>query len=130
MGNIYGNTAVSAAKACKEDNLLRPAASWNRAIARFTNSESSKRKGCPKIAFLGLCANGFVAGIEPSLQVKPTVNGSYACDAAMILFNLEGAEQPSASVLWTLVAGEKKKMNGQMHVVLALFEKRQLVHPA
>ncbi len=72
-------------------------------------------------AFLGLCKEGLVVGVEPGNYAKSSKNGEYAVDAVKVLRkNKYLASQPD--FLWKKVAGNTKPQNGQMDVVIGLWE--------
>jgi len=86
----------------------------------FPASTSLQDKGCPKGAFLGLCSQGLIRGIEPGTYSKTTKNGEYAIRAVDILKrNRFLASQPE--MLWKKIAGTKTH-NHQLDVVVGLWE--------
>tara|TARA_R110001592_G_scaffold25816_10_gene97628 strand:- start:155 stop:553 length:399 start_codon:yes stop_codon:yes gene_type:complete len=113
--------------AAKEAALIsgNPVESWKIAVKDF-DSESSKTKGCPKNAFLGLCEAGFVKGIKSGSYFKskkPNLNKKYAIKAVELLISNSNLSEKE---LWELVREELnlgvKKHNSQMDVVIALWE--------
>lgn len=91
----------------------------------FPTQEASRKKGCPKNAFLGLCEEGYVVGIPlGSYNVKAkNRNKNYAIDAAKLVSNGLIDEK----MLWIAVAGPRKTSNSQVKIVLALFEAKMLI---
>lgn len=74
--NKYGLTAIITAQTGSD-----PIDSWVNSVAIYFNSESSRKKGCPKNSFLGLCEAGLVKGIKTDSYFKskkPNVNKKYA----------------------------------------------------
>lgn len=62
----YGQAAVDAVESFRSALEKGPRGAWSRAVARlFPKSPSSRDKGCPMYAFLGLCGEGLVRGIPP-----------------------------------------------------------------
>lgn len=118
----YGKAAVIAAKRLRIGKDSDPIDAWNNATrAVFPSSESSQKKGCPKGAFIGLCNEGLIQGLEASNYSKPTKNGQYAVQAIEVLKrNRFIASQPD--LLWKKVAGNTKTENHQMDVVVGLWE--------
>lgn len=126
MYNRYGEASVSAAKLCVAE--MTAEAAWDRSVRTlFPNSVSSQQKGCPRSAFLGLCAAGFVKGIKPVDNVLIGMNGEYAVKAAKALReNPELAR--SRRDLWSIAVSDiYKKHNSQMDVVVALWSENLLV---
>lgn len=119
---MYGRAAVAAARMLEEGTLSNPESAWKRAISLETKSSESRRKSCPRGAFLELCAAGVIPGFEgrPSL-----LRGSNAEYAVRMLEAVRADEQVLSDPdrLWrTAVGREKKKENGQIDVVVSLWK--------
>lgn len=122
--NKYGIAAVRAAKLCLETaGSMSPQVAWETAtIELFGIGTSSQRKGCPKGAFLGLCQEGYVAGIPRGEYSNSEKNRGYAV-AAVELLSLEPRLVDDWKRLWERVlGGVVKQHNSQMHVVIALWQ--------
>ncbi|HAU4892961.1 DUF6979 family protein [Aeromonas hydrophila] len=120
----YGKAAVDAVSWCKRDGL-NPAEAWNLAVQEHLPTHSGQVKGCPKGAFLGLCSDGRVKGIQEGNYTRSTKNRDYAITAVEILKNRMGAPSISANDLWDAVMaklGSDLTPNHQMEVVLALWK--------
>jgi hypothetical protein len=123
--NKYGEATLKAIELNSSKNELMD--SWFFAVKDvFPNSISSQEKSCPKNAFLGMCEEGYVKGVESGSYFKskkPNLNKKYAITAIDIL-----KENPNLSKkeLWDKVKEElslgDKRHNSQMDVVLALWE--------
>ena len=125
----YGEAAKIAAGLMSKKPNTNPVDAWQDAVAQECHSESSKKKSCPKGAFLGLCEEGWVSGCIPGIYTRSVKNKEYAIRAANILL-----ENPKLATdgynLWKLVIdGEKKKSNEQMDVVISLFKEGYLKEP-
>ncbi|WP_279048376.1 DUF6979 family protein [Cedecea davisae] len=85
----------------------------------FPNQMSSRKKGCPRGAFLGLCEEGLIKGIPAGdYGLKPaSVNKYYAVKAADLLLS---GEKLGSKSLWARVTDPEKKHNSQMDIVLEL----------
>lgn len=129
MGNVYGSAAVNAVIACHANQSLSEKEAWKQAIEQLTASKSSREKGCPRNAFLGLCYTGWVKGISARKLDDTSQNGLYAVAAAKILFENSMSDDLGASSLWRKVVGKDKASNGQMQVVLALYKEGLLQRP-
>ena len=118
----YRDAAVLAVELISSGSCAEPAAAWSQATSKlFPSSASLRDKGCPKGAFLGLCNEGLVVGVESGNYSKSSKNGEYAIDAVKVLRkNKFLASQPN--LLWKKVAGNAKTQNHQMDVVIALWE--------
>lgn len=125
----YGTAAVRARQIYQESSQ-RPDAAWRVAAAEiFPDSPESRRKGCPRHAFVGLCAAGMVQGIPPaaSRDSDENLNAAYAVTAARLLTAEPQLGDAGPTALWRRVMAElgldtSKKPNGQMDVVLALWK--------
>ncbi|UXB11900.1 hypothetical protein GP476_10750 [Aeromonas dhakensis] len=120
----YGKAAVDAVFRCQRDGL-NPAEAWNLAVQEHLPTHSGQVKGCPKGAFLGLCSDGRVKGIEKGNYTRSTKNRDYAIAAVEILKNRKCAPSMSANDLWEAVMAELEtslRANSQMQVVLALWK--------
>ena len=124
MANGYARCATLAYQLCTRQPL-HPAQAWQQAAASvFPHSESARTKGCPKNAFLGLAAAGYLQGIAPFAHRSK--NGNYACRAAQILHAYSaGSPLPDSKTLWLTVMHDigqiDKRSNSQMDVALALY---------
>lgn len=119
--NQYGKTAVRAVQISKEHKTdVRQA--WDVAAQEVVKSEESRKKGCPRAAFLGLCEEGLVKGIPAKKYInKESLNKNYAIEAIEILKNQPELKNDKAK-LWEQIVGKEKAHNSQMDVVVSLFE--------
>jgi hypothetical protein len=93
----------------------------------YPTSQSARKKGCPRGAFLGLCEEGLVKGIPAGHYTASRDNKDYAVRAAGLL--TEGKQNWSTSSLWRAVADDPEKAhNGQIDIVLALWNNDLIVH--
>ena len=119
---------VKAAKlAVKKSRLgIDPTNAWKIAVKEiFPNSSSSQDKSCPKLAFLGLVADGRVGGIAERSDIDISLNGKYAINAHDYLIqNPEFDGSPKD--LWNRIIKDGKAHNQQMDVVLELFSNEYL----
>ena len=117
----YGQTAVMAAEMAQHGT--EPPAAWGAAAARvFPDSKSSREKGCPRCAFLGLASAGLIEGVAAGRYTESKDNQRYAIEAVEHLRrHPQLARQPGT--LWTTVMnGVSKRHNSQMDVVTALWD--------
>jgi hypothetical protein len=118
----YGRVAALAVALYRFGQAQSPVDAWERAVAEvFPDNPASQEKGCPKGAFLGLCQEGLIKGIERGDYTNAERNRDYALKAAQLL-----RENPALGhdmkQLWSAVlGGEEKVHNQQMDVVLALW---------
>jgi hypothetical protein len=103
----YGAVAVEAAKIIKQGTGAESA--WRMAATKLIESKSSRDKGCPKNAFLGIFAN------------SDGTNALYAKKAVRKLRE-DPHKDYTANELWAAIGQSGKSHNGQMDVVLALWE--------
>jgi hypothetical protein len=118
----FGVVAVRAAKLVRSRACDSPSAAWESAAeAVFSHSESLRDKNCPRGAFLGLCAEGLVAGVPAGDYTRSRDNRGYAVRAARLLAAEPGLAGEGPQALWDRVqGGATKAHNSQMDVVLAL----------
>ena len=120
---IYAKVALAARE--RIINGMNPELAWNEVIREFTTSIHSINKGCPKSAFLGLCEDGYIKGVNSGHYTNSTKNKRYAIKAVELL-----RRNPyilySNYTLWINVLKEldleTKSYSQQMDVVLALWK--------
>ena len=120
----YGQAAVDAVESFWSGLDKSPRGAWSRAVAcLFPKSPSSRDKGCPMYAFLGLCEEGLVKGIPPGDYTESVKNKQYAVDAVRLL-RLDPALAGDKMLLWQRVLGKRTIIhNDQMDVVASLWER-------
>lgn len=129
--SVYGDTAVAAANSYAQGK--DPRQCWEQSVTHFTSSKESRKKACPRSAFLGLCQEGYVRGIPKGSYISPGCrNDKYAVVAAKAVLK-DNNKKYSKSELWGKVTEtypeSAKNQNGQMDVVLALKEHGLLQQP-
>lgn len=122
----YGKAAVKATKLCCDGLASSPEEAWEMAVCEVTKSPSSQKKGCPRCAFLDLCEDGAVHGIQPCdyLQQKDEKHNKVYALTALRLLDESSSQYPSKKTLWQAVmqaVGKTKNENGQLDVVLSLW---------
>ena len=75
---MYGRAATRAARMLEQGSPANPEAAWDRAIARETKSSESRRKSCPRGAFLELCSAGVIQECQAQPSLSLGANGEYA----------------------------------------------------
>jgi hypothetical protein len=125
MANRYGQAAILAAQ--QGPSGLSPVARWESALEKlYPTSPVARMKGGPRGAFLGLCEEGLVKDIPPGDYTRSKDNKTYAIRAVALL--KEASRHWSRSALWQAVTdGVEKKENGQIDVVLALWNNGLIV---
>lgn len=117
----YGLVALNAVNQLTQSQEKDPCTAWDEAaIAVFPTQLSSRKKGCPRSAFLGLCEEGKVKGVKSGSYTSSKANKAYANDAADLL---QSSPNLTTKDLWGKVISnaEPKVHNSQMNVVVALF---------
>ncbi len=112
----YGEAAVEAEKMRLKKKTLEPVEAWEKAINQTDLSDSSKKKRCPRLAYVGVCESKM--GRPPD----KSKNKRYAREAVRIL---RKTTPSSAAALWrqvkaNLKCNEDLAYNSQMDVVLSL----------
>ena len=119
----FGECAICATEKMKNNTCDDPRKAWDICIFKLSKSEEVRKKSCPRNAFLGLCEEGLVRGVEPGKYNTKSFNNKekeYAFDALKILYK---TSQPITSLkLWRQIVGNDKAHNSQMDVVLSLWE--------
>jgi len=125
----YARVAVEAARLSVEE--MDPIKAWEaRAVDVFAGRPAAIVKGCPKSAFLGLASAGMIKGVPSGVYSRSVDNRRYAEGAVQLLFeDASWATRPTT--LWSTVAEQaaSKRHNGQMDVVLALWQAGLLQTP-
>ena len=123
MENKYGLAAVAATKYILQNKNTPPEEAWGKSISEvFPESKSSREKGCPRNAYLGLCENGLIKGIPSGNYTNSQLNKEYAITAHNIIKS-DTNTNVTASALWnSVIYNEKKSHNSQMNAVMALHD--------
>jgi hypothetical protein len=117
----YGEVAVKAAQRIIKSGA-DPEYAWKQAVREVFPAESSSLdKGCPRGAFLGLCKRGAIEDVRGFYELKDTKNGDYACRAWNAL-KREPELAFDRAALWSEVHADATNENGQLDVVLALWD--------
>lgn len=120
--NAYGSTAVEAAKRCASGAVPDPVTEWSHAVCLFLPTLEGQKKSCPKSTFLGLCEEGLVHGIPWGTYTRSRSNKHYALLAVQLLRRHPNLINDSSALWRAVMAGEEKRPNGQMDVVIALWK--------
>jgi hypothetical protein len=123
----YGLVALNAVNKLNNIKEMEPCNAWDEAaVVVFPTQLSSRKKGCPRSAFLGLCEEGKVKGVKPGNYTSSKANKAYANDAADLL---KSSPTLTTKELWGKVVSntEPKVHNSQMNVVAALFNEGYLI---
>jgi hypothetical protein len=126
MANRYGEAALMAARQGSPGNAS-PAVRWESAMNKlYPTSPTSRKKGSPRGAFLGLCEEGLVKGIPAGRYAATADNKDYAVRAVALL--ADETKNWSTSALWRAVTNDpEKKHNSQMDIVMALWKNNLIV---
>lgn len=117
--NKYAIIALKAIELVQK-TLISPNNAWDEIAAEvFYNSPSSRDKGCPKGAFLGLCEEGMVKGIPVGNYTMSVKNKKYAILAVKYLISNGLTDK---NKLWKIASGGDKVHNAQMYIVLELWK--------
>jgi len=110
---IFGKTAIKAFEYVKSGHQADKA--WRMAICEFSKSEYTQAKGCPRVAFCGL--------VSDDKRWGNMENAIYARKALDIL-RTNPNRRYSKDELWRLIGSPTKSQNGQLDVVLALWDSK------
>ena len=115
----YGITAVNAAASIRTG--ADPVGAWRSAVQQvFPNQKASRDKGCPKCAFLGLAEDGLIKGVPKGSYTTSVDNKRYAV-AAIAQIRANPSLVTDKKKLWRIVSGGSKQHNGQLDVVIELW---------
>jgi len=105
----YGNAAIKATKLMRSGRGVDPQEAWNIAVTEvFPTQMASRKKGCPRGAYLGL--KGYALEALKALMENPSIVNDHR-------------------MLWKKVMkGAEKVENNQMDVVTSLFQRGYLVN--
>jgi hypothetical protein len=128
--NQFGEVAIRALEIYAEKKN-DPRESWIEASNEIIGKDSSSsKKVCPRSTFLGLCEEGYIKNIPKGIYLRnrqKNGNKKYAIYAVKILFK-DPAMKNNTHSLWKKAIGNKEiRENGQMDVVIALFEKKYII---
>ena len=119
----YGEVATRAVGLLLWEPDTSPVEAWASAAARvFPDSPSSREKGCPKSAFLGLCEEGIVAGVSPGSYTRSVLNKEYAVRGLGALRSLPELATDPRQLWLTATNGKHVQPNSQMEVLTALWD--------
>lgn len=98
-----------------------------RTAAQAIESESSRKKGCPRSTFIGLCESGRIRNIPAgNYGGRPaSKNAEYGIKALDTL--LRSPELAEDRVLWHAIGNDGLSPNGQMDVVISLWRAGKLI---
>jgi hypothetical protein len=121
VANRYGEAALIAVRQ-GSPGPADPVARWEKALLQlYPTSPTSRRKGGPRGAFLGLCEEGLVKGIPGGNYAASKDNKAFAVHAVSLLAG--ETRSWSTTALWQAVTSDpEKKHNSQMDIVLALWK--------
>ncbi len=117
---LYGKVALLAVQYCIESSAV-PLNAWIQAATKTTNAPESRKKSCPKNAFLGLVNAGKVMGVSRNFDSPIDANGGYAL-AGLDELRRDSSLAANPDALWDRVKPVTvRNHNGQMDVVCALW---------
>lgn len=124
--NKYAKVAIEVAEELQsmkkeEQKKINLGDLWKEKCKENEFKEASIKKGCPRLAFIGLCENNLIKDIEVKNSNKDSLNKNYAVEAVRVLKN--DKRNYTSKELWEEIGNKDKKHNSQMNIVLALWEK-------
>lgn len=124
--NQYGKVALKAVEQTK--NGKAPPKAWlDAAKDVFVDKKSSIEKSCPRGTFLGLAEDGYIKGIPSGNYTRSTKNKAYGL-AALQQLKMSPELAKNKKELWLRSCNDQPKVqNGQMDVVLALWDHKLLI---
>jgi hypothetical protein len=118
----FGDAAIAAVQMVTSGVERHAPDAWRAAVhCVFPDSDSSRTKGCPRGAFLGLCEEGFVKGVPGGSYTRSKLNKQYALDAVLLLRKRPALVSDPGTLWQQVVGGAEKVHNSQMDVVVTLW---------
>jgi hypothetical protein len=74
---IFGKAALDAVEFIRKKETQKPVEAWDKAIKHLTESAKTRKKGCPKNAFLGLYEKDLISVIHPDSNACFVENKTY-----------------------------------------------------
>ena len=122
--NKDAQAAWDAVRICQQGGADSPQDAWEQATtAIFGRGTPGQTKGCPKGAFLGLCEDGLIRGIDPGNYTRSQKNKQYAVDAVDVLRRHPHLAHGAQGLWIEVLTGVSKKHNQQMNIVIALWNR-------
>lgn len=127
---VFGKTAIDAVELILSNNIqYTPLQAWEEAIKSNTSSEETRKKGCSKATFIGLCDEGYIKDISANAVKSNGKNKRYAIEAADYLL-ANNLKIITIKELWQQVNDPKPMHeNGQMDIVITLRKNKLLINP-
>ena len=131
----YGKIACWAAKNARKG--VAPRKAWDGSAKKYypeSSQKESRKKGCPRHAFLGLAEEGLIAGIPHGEYTDSIENKEYAIAGVCLLMSEQDLCN-NKSKLWRRVLchvradDRSKQHNNQMDVVVALWKNGDIRQP-
>lgn len=129
----YGDVAVEAV-GITQTGGLSPLEAWEAAATRLLSTADTRSKGCPKAAFLGLCAAGLIEKVPGGHYdgAMESPNAQYAIAAVKVIRLSGGITGLDEKSLWPRALKVAKGKEGtahnqQMTVVLSLAKANLIV---
>lgn len=122
---IYGDAANHAARLIKGGGLT-PREAWDEAMQLVSESRSSRKKSCPRVAFLTLCETGAVEGVSAGDYTSADKNKPDVLRALKAVRSNVGLLKQRRRLWEVATAGTKKEQNGQLDVLQGLWQEGRL----
>jgi hypothetical protein len=120
--NQYGKAALKAVELYTNGDEQDLVQAWQQAIAEFTDSLTSQNKGCPRDTFLGLCEEGCLVPFIPRGQYTNSEDNKAYGLRALAALRQNPSLAASTTALWNNIERSAKNEQGQMGVVIALWQ--------
>lgn len=119
--NKYAQVAIKAIELVnkKELDIIN---AWKICAKEVFGDTPSALKGCPRNAFLGLCEEGMILGIEKGNYTTSLKNKTYALNAVEEI-KMDESLVNNPRALWKKVVSSNKAHNQQMNVVCELYKR-------
>lgn len=127
MSTIYGKAAVLAANELKKNPEANPREVWKKSVSKFSKSESSINKGCPRTTFLTLCDLGLIDNNLKGDTIRRSKNVGHTINMVNYIKSKNGLVS-SKEEIWDAIQEPESKLNSneQHSVVFALLESNLL----
>jgi len=120
----YADVAIRAVSLYTSGEASSIVEAWEIVACKTFETETSRKKSCPRTTFLGACESGIVVGVPAgvyNLKLKRNKNKQYGLKAITLL-QQDPALADHPNLLWLKIGNAGIKKNDQMDVITTLWK--------
>lgn len=114
---IFEKATIGAVNIIQAEHISDYEKAWHEALSKFTTSNETLSKDCPKNTFVDLCSFGFVKGINKKMNRTLSENGRKAI-AAIEILNNQNWQFNNKKNFW--IENFETSHQSQLDIILAL----------